>query len=96
MANKTIWSELWARALREPMGLYLRFANGHTARAQLQNNRPPEAHGYTVARTEDPSILLICGPTVNPKSHQTDGLRKILADITVPIDTPDDDTEPLL
>lgn len=82
--NKTIWSELWARAQREPLGLLCRFSDNSTARWNLHVHRPRHLEGYTVSLIRDPDVIIITGPNANPpQDHRIHALREVMSDLTI-------------
>lgn len=79
---KTVWTEIWNRAEREPLGLYLRFTEAHVAQGHLRQARPPTMSNYSVARCTDPQILLLVSPSVNLDTDNTIiALRQITSDL---------------
>ena len=91
MHDKTIWSELWARAAtRETIGLYLRFSDAVNARYQLYRSRPPGCQDYTICFVSDPNVLLILRPGIDPKAEYNAAAHAMIAadlnDTTEPLD----------
>lgn len=64
MLNKTIWTELWNRAQREPIGVFLRFTNVRSAQNNLYRSKPPECAEYTIALTSEHDALFLLRPGV--------------------------------
>lgn len=89
----SLWPAIWSRAAREPLGLYLQFRNGNRARNLLQQHRPPDMRDYTIARCSDPTIILLCGPAVNPsRDHAEFAFGQVMSDLTP--DLPDEEPLP--
>lgn len=79
---KTVWTEIWNRAEREPLGLYLRFTEGDNAGWHLHQARPPTMRNYSVARCSDPQVILLVGPATNLDTDNTViALRQITSDL---------------
>ena len=59
-----IWSEAWARATREELGLVLTCTNPDLCISRLHASRPDTCREYTVTRTPDLNTIIICKPHV--------------------------------
>jgi hypothetical protein len=81
---KTVWTEIWNRAEREPLGLYLKFTEAEAATWHLRQAKPSTMSNYSISRCTDPQILLLVAPSVNlDTEHTVHALRQITSDITI-------------
>lgn len=72
MHSPAVFQALWARvATRETIGIAIELGPKQTAEAfkfQMARFRPPGCTGYTLARTNNPAILFLLRPGVDPNA----------------------------
>lgn len=80
--NQTLWDELWNRAEREEIGVFVKFANGDAAMNRLRSHRPAGFDDYTIARTPDRNIIFLVRPgvTINDEA-EANVARQIFSDL---------------
>ena len=62
--NPQIWTELWARASQEEIGIAISVENPNLIISYLGSCRPAGFEDYTICRTEDQNTLFIVRPGV--------------------------------
>ena len=61
--NNPIWSSLWHRAAKEPIGIAFKVNIAFSGfYEQMRKTKPPELEGYTLSQTPDPNVFFITKP----------------------------------
>jgi hypothetical protein len=61
--NNPIWSSLWHRAAKEPIGIAFKISNAWGSFFdQMMRTRPESFKDYTLCRTQDDTVFFITKP----------------------------------